>query len=204
MHHNAISTAFIDHPVPIHHAKLLRAAADDQEIIDFFLKLKHNGTSDRTSNLTGWTSEWDSHLRYPLILDSLVREIAEFHSKFVMNPRHGSGTNDQLVLDAEIWFAEYNKGDYADEHNHTWSTRTSFVYFLGIEQDSSPLTFVQKYWRPEGTISTVKEMDLYVSSGTLVLFPGFINHKVRPTDGKRFVIAGNINDISEGNSDVTA
>jgi hypothetical protein len=41
-------------------------------------------------------------------------------------------------------------------------------------------------------------MDLQVSPGMLVMFPGFLNHKVKPTESYRYVIAGNINDISVG------
>ena len=105
------------------------------------------------------------------------------------------GIEESYDIDAEVWFAEYLKGDSADEHNHTWSSRSSFVYYLDVEDNGSPLTFVQKHWRNNGEINTVREIDLDVKRGTLVMFPSFVDHKVRETRSKRYVIAGNINDI---------
>jgi len=197
LRHNAISTVFFDHPVPINHTMLTRTRVQDNEIINYFLQLKENGSPDRTSNLTGWKTPWDTHKQHKEILNDLINEIIDFHINVVMDPRPVEN-QEGIKLDAEIWFAEYLENDCAQEHNHTWATRTSFVYYLGCDDHASALTFCQKHWRSQGQIDTVRELDLKVIPGMLVMFPGFINHMVKPTKGKRYVIAGNINDISIG------
>lgn len=202
LRHPAVSTIYLDYPAPIKHTNLGRSRDEDQKIIDFFLNLKEQGTPDRISNVTGWKSDWKSHILYQEVLDDLFREIIQFHITYFVEPRN-SGDVPEFVraeqnynIDAEVWFAEYLPGDSADEHNHTWSSRSSFVYYLDVEEGGSPLTFVQKHWRNHGAIDTVREIDLDVYNGTLVLFPSFLDHKVKPTTSKRYLIAGNINDIT--------
>jgi hypothetical protein len=202
LRHPAVSTVYLDYPAPIKHTTLLRSKEDDKKIIDFFLNLKDQGTPDRLSNVTGWKSDWKSHILYHEVLDDLFREIVEFHNNYFVGPRNSEEVPDFVKqsgnynIDAEVWFAEYLPGDSADEHNHTWSSRSSFVYYLDVEEGGSPLTFVQKNWRNHGAIDTVREIDLQVHQGTLVLFPSFLDHKVKATNSKRYLIAGNINDIT--------
>ena len=198
---SAVSTVYIDYPAPIKHTVLSRTKNEDKEIIDFFLDLKNKGTEDRLSNITGWKSDWKSHILYPDVLGELLHEVAQFHVNYFCPPRNSHEVPDFVKsaenydIDAEVWFAEYLPNDSADEHNHTWSSKSSFVYYLDVEEEGSPLTFVQKHWRNHGAIDTVKEIDLNVGRGTLVLFPSFLDHKVKPTRSKRYVVAGNINDI---------
>ena len=197
----AVSTIYVDYPAPIKHTTLNRSKKQDAEIIKFFLALKEQGVEDRVSNITGWKSSWDSHIKYPEILGQLIHDIAEFHINYFSPPRNSANVPELVKnegnydIDAEVWFAEYLAGDSADEHNHTWSSKSSFVYYLDISEGGSPLTFVQKHWRNHGAIDSVREIDLVVHPGTLVLFPSFLDHKVKPTKSKRYVIAGNINDI---------
>jgi hypothetical protein len=199
--HPAVSTIYMDYPAPIKHTVLPRTKEQDKKIIDYFLDLKKQGTQDRLSNVTGWKSSWKSHIEHPEVLDDLIYQIAQFHVSYFAKPRNDSDVPDFVKdaesydIDAEVWFAEYLKGDSADEHNHTWNSRSSFVYYLDVEDNGSPLTFVQKHWRNNGEINTVREIDLDVKRGTLVMFPSFVDHKVRETRSKRYVIAGNINDI---------
>jgi hypothetical protein len=200
--HPAVSTLYVDYPAPVKHTNLCRSKEDDQKIIDFFLDLKTQGAPDRLSNVTGWKSDWKSHILYQDALDNLFREIVQFYINYFVEPRNSQDVPDFIKesenynIDAEVWFAEYLPGDSADEHNHTWSSKASFVYYLDIEEGGSPLTFVQKHWRNHGSIDTVKEIDLHVHQGTLVLFPSFLDHKVKETTSKRYLIAGNINDIT--------
>jgi len=199
--HPAVSTIYMDYPAPIKHTVLPRTKEQDKKIIDYFLDLKKQGTQDRLSNVTGWKSSWKSHIEHPEVLRDLIHQIAQFHVSYFAKPRNDGEVPDFIKeaenydIDAEVWFAEYLKGDSADEHNHTWISRSSFVYYLDVEDNGSPLTFVQKHWRNNGEINTVREIDLDVKRGTLVMFPSFVDHKVRETRSKRYVIAGNINDI---------
>jgi len=197
---SAVSTVYIDYPCPIKHVYLERTPSQDQKIINFFTELKKSGETSTKSNLSGWHSDWKSHKLYPEILNDLVNTIIQYHNCYVCEPRptveKPDFVNPTYNLDAQIWFGEYLPGDRADLHHHSWGTKTSFVYYLDVEKGGAPLTFKQKKWFNSGNIDFVNSVDLIVHQGMLVMFPGFLDHEVKPTNGKRYVIAGNINDIS--------
>ena len=105
------------------------------------------------------------------------------------------GPRQSRVSDAEVWFAEYQPGDCAEEHDHAGQSRTSFCYYLDAETNSSPLTFVQKEWTNNGPM-TVSKTNLPVAQGLLAMWPSVLKHEVAKTDKRRYIIAGNINDLS--------
>lgn len=197
---SAVSTIYIDHPCPIKHVKLDRTTSQDQKIINFFLDLKKSGVQSLSSNVSGWHSDWKSHKLYPDVLSELCNSIIEYHNAYVCNPRplteNPNFQSPTYNMDAQVWFAEYLPGDRADAHHHSWTPKTSFVYYLDVEEGGAPLTFKQKKWFDYGDMDYVRSVDLNVHQGMLVMFPSFLHHEVKPTKKKRYVIAGNINDIS--------
>tara|TARA_B100000035_G_scaffold302066_1_gene299294 strand:- start:374 stop:907 length:534 start_codon:yes stop_codon:yes gene_type:complete len=87
-----------------------------------------------------------------------------------------------------IWANIYRKGDYTIPHDHD-PDRYSFVYFLKSKPNFSPLLFEdvnlknkKKKWR------VIKPIE-----GRLVIFPGFLKHKVpvHIHNETRITISGN-------------
>lgn len=198
---NACSTFYIEQPIPIKHGSLGRSHQLDREIIDYFLKLKENKEGVFSNNGEGWKTDWYSHLDHP-ILEDLINQIGRWYEKNISAPRHNHSIPDffkkdtPLVIDANIWFAEYLPGNLSNQHHHGNFPKISFVYYLEVEENGSPLTFIRQTLDEYNDIEFINEIDLAVHSGMLVMFPPNIHHKVRPTKTKRYIIAGNINDIS--------
>ena len=199
---NSMSTIYIDHPIPVRHGHLGRTRDQDQRIIDYFTELKENSPEIRNdSNLTGWKTDWNAHIDHQEILGDLMDEILRWHNYYISHPRNDHvpepfKVDERYELDAEVWYTEYQPGDLADEHIHGTVSRTSFVYYLHTDDESAPLTFVQKGMAQYSTFpSTQGEIHLPTYSGMIVFFPSFMYHKVHPTKTVRNVLAGNINDI---------
>ena len=85
-----------------------------------------------------------------------------------------------------IWFAKYNKGDYAIKHDHKVFALYAFVYFLKSPKGSSPLVFTT-------TGKRIKAED-----GKVLIFPSTLFHHVPINKcDDRMVIAGNIGLVKE-------
>lgn len=80
-----------------------------------------------------------------------------------------------------LWGMIYNKGEHAIAHHHN-PAYFSFVYFLKVSENSSPLIFKASstYIKPE--------------IGKIVFFPSYLFHYVpeQTVDEERITIAGNI------------
>jgi|TARA_E500000318_G_scaffold83218_3_gene78796 hypothetical protein len=90
-------------------------------------------------------------------------------------------TNDTVLQNLSLknaWGIIYNEGHYTKKHNHSFFYY-SFVYYLSVEKNNSPLIF-------ENTTKIYPEED------TLILFPGYLNHEVKPNKNKKIAISGNI------------
>jgi hypothetical protein len=193
----ATSEFYISHPLPIRHTILNRTVEQDQEIINYFLKYK-DGSPQRISNLSGWKTDTKIHLTDFEVIKNLLLDVFNLSLSF-----HGMRNTNKMFItpeskidvDAEVWFAEYQPGDCAEEHDHAGQSRTSFCYYLDAETNSSPLTFVQKEWTNNGPM-TVSKTNLPVAQGLLAMWPSVLKHEVAKTDKRRYIIAGNINDLS--------
>lgn len=125
-----------------------------------------------------YTSSYKSHiLNNKLVpLTELVIKIAKRVSKETL-----SCDLDAINVDlftADCWCAIYEQSDETIPHNH-FPADFSAVIYLEASQESAPIIFANSI--------LVKPV-----SGSLVLFPGILNHHVPPTEGRRVVIAMNI------------
>jgi hypothetical protein len=87
----------------------------------------------------------------------------------------------------DCWGAIYQKDDWTKAHDH-WPHPWSFVYYIQCGEFDSPLAFPDGY---QG------EHHVRPLSGDMVLFPGWLRHKVNPqlADNERIVVAGNLHPI---------
>lgn len=195
---NSCSTLYIDHPIAIRHGAL--GYSNKKEIVDYFLEQKELGKGIPASNNTGWKTDWYAHQEHQ-ILNPLLDQIHLWYCKHIVGPRgpnfiinsHFQNTNN-FNIDANVWFQEYLPGQMSPQHEHGTLSRYSWVYYLDVGADSSPLTFVQLK-NDKTDLNTVDEIHLPVYNDMIVMFPSFMHHKVYPSNNKRYVLAGNINDI---------
>ena len=89
----------------------------------------------------------------------------------------------QFIPDCyDVWGAVYKKGDYTISHDH-WPAIWSWTYYVNVTSQCSPLVFTNTDYKVQPT------------NGLLVMFPGWVKHKVLPqeNDHERVMVAGNLN-----------
>ena len=102
---------------------------------------------------------------------SLLRDFYRLRSDAVVSMKY----------DVEMWFAKYDKGDYAKEHHHLPFALFSFVYFINCPRGSSPLIFKASGKR------------IKAEEGKIVVFSSNLKHYVpKNRCENRLVLAGNM------------
>ena len=89
----------------------------------------------------------------------------------------------QFIPDCyDVWGAVYKKGDYTISHDH-WPAIWSWTYYVNVTSQCSPLVFTNTDYKVQPV------------NGLLVIFPGWVKHKVLPqeNDHERVMVAGNLN-----------
>ena len=89
----------------------------------------------------------------------------------------------------DSWVQKYLKNNYHSLHTHDVSHK-SFVWFIQGDKNSSPLYFYDVGYP---VIDTNQSIKINFVPGTLVIFPGFIPHEVRPNkNNNRLIVSGNV------------
>ena len=87
------------------------------------------------------------------------------------------------------WVQKYKKNNYHGLHTHDVKNK-SFVWFIEGNKNSSPLIFYDVGYP---MIDTQQSIIIQFVPGTLVIFPGFIPHEVRPNkSNNRLIVSGNV------------
>jgi hypothetical protein len=150
------------------HASVLQFAAKA-----IFEEKDKNEKVIETNVKSYFVSSYDSHLQNKNF-QPLIDLVLSFCSEV-------SKTQFKTELEFECyncWGMLYNEGDHAVQHSHYPSLFSAVVY-LHVEEDSSPIIFE-------------KELTVIPKTGSLILFPGILNHVVPKTKGRRMVVGMNI------------
>jgi hypothetical protein len=125
---------------------------------------------NRRTNLQAKMTSWNTDIKEFKIITEwvsnlLYRDFLKFKS--------------EKIKCSEVWGALYGKDDHATIHNHEPSY-FSFVYYVNVPRNSSPLIFANSRYR-------IKPV-----SGKLVIFDSKLYHKVpKNRSENRSLIAGN-------------
>ena len=149
------------------------------------------------SNISGWHSEQfdlqDDNLKS--FLNALKPKIEEAIIDM------GWDIKNQIVKITSMWSIINKKNSFNEKHHHGNSS-LSAAYYVKADQDSGDIVFYDPrhafiFAHPEA--SKINELNAQVKSitpkaGTLVLFPSFLEHSVKPSqsDDDRIVISFNI------------
>ena len=192
------STLYISHPTAIRHGPLGVNKQSRQSIVEHFLKLKDKSQPTNES----WKTGHDIHLEHD-ILNPLLDQIHLWYCNNIVGPRGPKFMQDQVWpntkffdIDAEVWFQESLPGQGCPQHEHGTLSRYSWVYYLDVGESNNPLTFVEMK-ETKNEVFPVDEIHLPVYNDMIVMFPSIIHHKVYPVNTTRYVLAGNINDITQ-------
>jgi len=87
------------------------------------------------------------------------------------------------------WVQKYLKNSYHSLHVHD-SNEKSFVWFIEGNEKSSPTVFYDVGFP---YINTNQSISFKFIPGTLLIFPGFLPHEVRPNkNNNRLIVSGNV------------
>ena len=107
---------------------------------------------------------------------------------FVKNKLNNVFKKHNLSL-IDSWVQKYLKNSYHHLHTHN-ILHKSFVWFIEGNEDSSPLYFYDVGYPVVNTNQSIK---INFVPGTLIIFPGFMPHEVRPNkNNKRLIVSGNV------------
>jgi hypothetical protein len=142
------------------------------------LRVSHPDTTP--SNVQSvYMSPWHSHLinnKFKPLTDSAVT-IAQEVSRTHLSANLPSLNMGLVVTDC--WGAIYETSDYTKRHNH-FPAEFSCVIYLEVHENSAPIIFSGK-------------LHIQPKPNMMVLFPGILQHEVPATDGRRVVVAMNMN-----------
>lgn len=196
----AVSTLYISQPATIRHGPLGLHNQHRQSILNYFLKYKEENESSGLPG-QGWRTDNYIHQDHEIITPFLD-QVHVWYCNNLVGPRGPKFVTDwkwtntnNLEIDCEVWFQELLPGQSCPKHEHGTLSRYSWVYYLDVDRGASPLTFTElKDFKNEKI--EVDNVMLPVYTDLLVMFPSTLLHHVNPTDTKRYIIAGNINDIA--------
>lgn len=125
-----------------------------------------------------YSSPYKSHLLNPKLIPitQVVQKIAKRVSKETLSCDLDSINVDLFTTDC--WCATYENSDHTIPHNHFPSDFSAVVY-LEVNSDSAPIVFANS-------------VAINPTPGSMVLFPGILNHHVPQTLGRRVVVAMNL------------
>jgi hypothetical protein len=157
--------------------------SDKQDVIDLAMlgveELKVSHPESVHSNVKSkYMSPWNSH-----VVNNKLMPLCE-HIENLTNQMsllaYGADIKNLNVefRVTDCWYARYEPNDYTVKHKH-YPADWSGVLYTNVDETSAAIIFDDKY-----KIQPTKNM--------LLIFPGYLNHEVPPTEGVRDVIAFNI------------
>ena len=166
---------FVCSLAPIHDQLILARQAIDE------LREKHPGSTPSNVKAT-YMSPWHSHKMTDKFapLCASVTTIATWVSKTYLSADL-QALNLGLVV-TDCWGILYDNADHTIKHNHFPAEFACSIY-LEADPGCAPLVF-------DGGVQIQPE------PGMLVMFPGILNHEVPATEGKRTVVAMNLNKLA--------
>ena len=90
------------------------------------------------------------------------------------------------IFISDIWFVEYETGDYHSPHTHE-SARFSGILYVNLDEQNPTTTFIQPWYSYWGT----KQITVDVKEGTMLIVPSHLLHYSRPneSDNKKTVLS---------------
>ena len=175
----------------------------NRNLKDFIYKEKENKPKGTTkSNVKGWHSD-----DFDLKNEDLKNFISEISNSIGVAIKDMDwDLESQLVKITSMWAIINHKDAFNEKHHHGGSA-LSAAYYVKAEQNAGDIVFFDPrqanvFHHPTST--SVNEVNAQVKSvtpksGTLVLFPSYLEHKVNPnlSNEERIVISFNVSLIKK-------
>tara|TARA_A100001201_G_scaffold34610_1_gene36810 strand:- start:17 stop:580 length:564 start_codon:yes stop_codon:yes gene_type:complete len=164
---------YVSGKYPVFTTFLNHSSEEIRSIKERIIQYRKEHPKSNESNVKAWHSFYGTH-RHTNYFDDINRRITSECDIILNKFNH---TKDRLILH-DMWMNIYHKGDRTLLHNH-FPGDYSCCYYVDIEENSSPIKFPPK-------------LEILPKNDMLVIFPGIVFHEVLPTNGKRIMIAMNL------------
>lgn len=179
----AINVQKVDKPCPVFTTKIPNYERVNKELKEYIEIHRHKYIGTKMSNLkTDWRSSFTMHEECP---DLIIKELIDFSLdvSLKLSSYYQNDLSVPMYVD-NFWIAEYSEGNYARKHGH-YPADWAAVYYIEVEDNASPLCFEDR-------------LDVMPEEGMLVMFPGILEHRVKPTKGRRVCAAMNLHKHPQG------
>tara|TARA_Y100001970_G_scaffold215941_1_gene264322 strand:- start:342 stop:902 length:561 start_codon:yes stop_codon:yes gene_type:complete len=129
------------------------------------------------TNLRAWRSSYDTHInedRFNFLIDQAC-ELATVVSRSYFQQDEKL---DEKYLPSAFWVAQFDEGNYARNHHH-YPNDWAVTYYIDVDENSAPIVFED-------------ELTVQPENGLMVIWPGFLKHRVPHTTSSRTVAAMNL------------
>ncbi len=185
-------------PTPIWISEIINYEDINKELIKFIYEEKDLDPKGKIkSNVKGWHSKpFDLKNQS---LNNFLKSISVEIEKATIDM--GWDVNNQVVKITSMW-SIINKKDSFNERHHHGNSSLSAAYYVNANKDSGDIVFYDPrqafaFSHPEA--NKINDLNAQVKSvtpksGTLVLFPSYLDHSVKPSKSEedRVVISFNI------------
>ena len=164
---------YVEGKYPVFTTFLNHSLEEIESIKEKIIEYRKENPISNKSNVKAWHSHYQTH-RLTDCFDNINRRIIS-ECDTILNKFND--TKSRLILH-DMWVNIYHKEDHTVRHNH-FPGDYSCCYYVDIEENSSPIKFPP-------------ELEVFPKNDMLVIFPGIVDHEVLPTNGRRIVIAMNL------------
>ena len=126
------------------------------------------------TNLRAWRSNYDSHIKEDRF-DYLISKGCELAT--IVTEEYFEEKNI-TYLPSAFWVAQFDEGNWARKHHH-YPADWALTYYVDVDENSAPIIFQD-------------ELVVKPENGLMVIFPGFLEHRVTKTETPRTVCAMNL------------
>ena len=158
---------------PVFTTFLNNSLEEIESIKEKITKYRKENPESNFSNVKAWHSHYrtqDKTNMFDEINQQIVRECNNIVVKYF--------DTDEILQIYDMWINVYKKGNYTKAHCHAGSNY-SCCYYVDVEENSSPIKFFPR-------------LEIKPKNDMLVFFHADLYHEVLPTNGKRTLIAMNL------------
>lgn len=188
-------------PVPVAHDNFNNAEALRTEIVPFFKDVESTDKSDQSGKYSvgSYTSFFNNE---DVITLPQLDALRDFIKNTVQTLHNSVGLSGELIF-TNSWFSINRKNSYHEAHHHCpdiWSG----VYYVQANHNDAPISFINKNLVDSGwpysaakvsnTDFVTSQVTCAVTTGLLLVFPSYLQHKVnqQEADSERITIAFNM------------
>ncbi len=159
------------------------------------LKYESNGRGTFERGIHGTTSYYDFNLfqeqRYFPLMKHIMGTIYKTYREMIPNVEFNA---------VQAWWTVYEKGAFIPRHTHACS-QISGAYYLRQPKGAGPITFfnpigplINHFFHEDLIFQVSTDMDVQPETGTLLLFPGWLEHETKEnkSDDDKIIVSFNL------------